>query len=120
MKILIVEDDPIMYKAINNILTTNGYNTASAKNGKEAFEKLDQENYDLVLTDLMMSYANGLEVISYIKSNPIKSHIKVIVVSSVGNEETISEAYKLGCDDFLKKTIMVRELLVRIDRLLKR
>jgi len=116
--ILVVEDDEIMLKAVKNILSKDGYNVILAKNGKEAFEKLENADYDLVLSDLMMPYANGLEVISRLKNDPAKRHIGIIIVSSVGNEETITEAFRLGADDYLKKPIMAGELLIRIRKLL--
>lgn len=116
--ILIIEDDDIMLKAIRNILTKSGYEVMTAKDGKEAFELLDNSDYDIVITDLMMPYANGLEVVSRLRSDSTKRHVSVIVVSSVGNEETITEAFRLGADDYLKKPIMAGELLIRIKKLL--
>jgi DNA-binding response OmpR family regulator len=116
--ILVIEDDDIMLKAIRNILRKDGHEVVTAKDGKEAFEKLDEEEYDVVITDLMMPYANGLEVVSRLRSNPLKRHVSIIVCSSVGNEETITEAFRLGADDYLKKPIMAGELMIRIRKLL--
>jgi DNA-binding response OmpR family regulator len=116
--ILVIEDDDIMLKAIRNILRKDGHEVVTAKDGKEAFEKLDEEEYDVVITDLMMPYANGLEVVSRLRSNPLKRHVGIIVCSSVGNEETITEAFRLGADDYLKKPIMAGELMIRIRKLL--
>jgi len=116
--ILIIEDDDIMLKAIRNILTKAGYNVITAKDGKEAFDKMENCEYDIVLTDLMMPYANGLEVVSRLRSDSTKRHVSIIVVSSVGNEETITEAFRLGADDYLKKPIMAGELLIRLRKLI--
>ena len=116
--ILVIEDDDIMLKAIRNILNKDGYSVITAKDGKEAFDKLDNAEYDVVVTDLMMPYANGLEVVSRLRSDSTKRNIGIIVVSSVGNEETITEAFRLGADDYLKKPIMAGELLIRIRKLL--
>jgi len=116
--ILVIEDDDIMLKAIRNILGKDGYNVITAKDGKEAFEKLEQGEYDVVVTDLMMPYANGLEVVSRLRSDETKRSVGIIVISSVGNEETITEAFRLGADDYLKKPIMAGELLIRIRKLL--
>lgn len=116
--ILIFEDDDIMLKAIRNILGKDGYNVLTAKDGKEAFDKMDNSEYDIVVTDLMMPYANGLEVVSRLRSDPARRHVGIIIVSSVGNEETITEAFRLGADDYLKKPIMAGELLIRIRKLL--
>lgn len=118
--ILIIEDDSIMLLAIRSILAKSGYNLITAKDGKEAFEKLDTENYDIVVTDLMMPYANGLEVVSKVRNDINKRHVSIIVCSSVGNEETITEAFRLGADDYLKKPIRAEELLARIKTLLER
>jgi DNA-binding response OmpR family regulator len=116
--ILVIEDDDIMLKAIRNILGKDGYNVITAKDGKEAFEKLEGSEYDVVVTDLMMPYANGLEVVSKLRSDEMKRNVGIIVISSVGNEETITEAFRLGADDYLKKPIMAGELLIRIRKLL--
>ena len=115
--ILVIEDDDIMLKAIRNILTKGGYNVVIAKDGKEAFEKLENSEYEVVITDLMMPYANGLEVVSKLRSDETKRNVGIIVISSVGNEETITEAFRLGADDYLKKPIMAGELLIRVRKL---
>ena len=116
--ILVVEDDDIMLKAIRNILNKDGFNVVTAKDGKEAFEMLENAEYDIVVTDLMLPYANGLEVVSRVRNDNTKRNVGIIVVSSVGNEETITEAFRLGADDYLKKPIMAGELLLRIRKLL--
>ncbi len=116
--ILVIEDDDIMLKAIRNILGKDGYVVITAKDGKEAFEKLENAEYDVVVTDLMMPYANGLEVVSRLRSDETKRNVGIIVISSVGNEDTITEAFRLGADDYLKKPIMAGELLIRIRKLL--
>src|SRR6185369_376726 len=108
----------IMLKAIRNILMNDGYDVITAKDGREAFDKLDNEEYDVVMTDLMMPYANGLEVVSKLRSDSSKRHIGIMLCSSIGNEETITEAYRLGADDFMKKPIMTGELMRRIKKLL--
>lgn len=115
--ILLVEDDEIMLKAIKNILSRDGHEVLTAKDGKEAFEKMENATYDIVISDLMMPYANGLEIVSRLRADINRRHVGIIVVSSVGNEETITEAFRLGADDYLKKPIMAGELLIRIRKL---
>ena len=121
-KILLIEDEDLMRKIVERILIKEGYQVDIASNGKEAYEKLDSNmfGYDLVITDIMMPYANGFEILSKIKTSEKGKDVPVIVVSSVGNEDMVMEGFKLGADDFLKKPIMAGELLIRINRLLSR
>ena len=119
-KILYIEDELVMQNIVGRILTREGYEVDVASNGKEAIQFLLEStiHYDLVITDIMMPYANGFEIISKIKNNNSQNKIPIIVISSVGNEDSILEAFKLGADDFLKKPIMAGELLIRVKRLI--
>lgn len=120
-KILHVEDDVIMLKAISRILEKNGYQVVSAKDGKQAFDILDtQKDFDIIITDIMLPYSNGLEIVAKTKSDSELRDIPIIIVSSVGNEETIREALRLGAEDFIKKPVMSSELLIKIKRLIDR
>lgn len=116
--ILVIDDDDIMLKAIKNILNKDGFNVLTAADGKEAFELLNEKQFDIVITDLMLPHANGLEVVSKLRHEQTNRTVGIIVVSSVGNEETITEAFRLGADDYLKKPIMAGELLMRIRKLI--
>ena len=117
LNVLIIEDDAVMLKAIDYILKKNGYNTIVARNGKEAFEIIDAGTFDLVVTDLMMPFNSGLEVISRVRNHSTGSNAGIIVISAMGQESTITEAFGLGADDYLIKPILVGELLSRINRL---
>ncbi len=119
-KILLVEDDEVMPKIIARILPEPEYQVDIAVNGKEAMQKLEENNYqyDLIITDIMMPYANGFEILSKVKSHDREKPIPVIIVSNAGNEDMIMEGFKLGVDDFLKKPIIPAELIIRVKRLL--
>lgn len=119
-KILLIEDDEIMPKVVARILPLPDYQLDHVSNGKEAFEKLEATDYDydLIITDIMMPYANGFEILSKVKSHEREKSIPVIIVSNAGNEDMIMEAFKLGADDFLKKPIIPAELIIRVKRLL--
>lgn len=115
-----IEDDEIMLKVTERILLKEGFKVIVAQNGKEALQKVEEKDYDMVITDLMMPYANGFEIISKIKGDSYGANIPIIIVSSLGNEDSIMEGFRLGVDDFLKKPIMAGELLIRVKRLLAR
>lgn len=117
-KILIVEDDNMTIGILKFILSKEGYELLIAKDGLNAIERIPEEMPDFVLTDIMLPLKSGLEVIQFIKEH--HSKIPVIALSLLGEEEsTVSEAFKLGVDDFITKPFSPTELLLRIKRLLK-
>ncbi|MBP9186887.1 MAG: response regulator, partial [Bacteroidia bacterium] len=69
-QILLIDDDELILKVINRILTKEGYDVKTATNGKDALEMLESQKFDLLITDIMMPYSNGYEVISKFKQHP--------------------------------------------------
>ena len=118
--ILVIEDDIVMCNMLQLILRKQGYIVSIAQNGQEAFSLLKQGHFDLIVTDLMLPFANGLEVISKLKTNGAQKNIPVIILSAVTDERTVREAFDLGADDYLKKPFAPSELVSRIHRLLTR
>src|SRR6187402_444250 len=116
LKILIAEDDVLMIKILEFILKKEGYQVTSCKDGLSAIQKIPQLIPDLIITDIMLPFRSGLEIIGYSKEN--FENIPVIVVSSLGEEEgTVIEAFNLGADDFVSKPFNPNELLLRVRRL---
>ena len=116
-KILIIEDDELIIKILKFILNKEGYQLSVVMDGLSAVEQIHSINPDMVITDLMLPYKSGLEVINFVKENFEKTPI--IVLSSLGEEEhSVSEAFKLGADDFIAKPFNPNELVLRVKRLL--
>ena len=116
-KILIVEDGELMIKILKFILNKEGYQLSIIKDGLSAIEQIPAINPDMVITDLLLPYKSGLEVIRFVKEKFKKTPI--IVLSSLGEEEhSVSEAFKLGADDFIAKPFNPNELILRVKRLL--
>jgi len=115
MKILLVEDNQLILKVIETKLKKEGYDVISCENGKEAIEKITNSLPDLVITDIMLPYNSGLEIVSFVKVG-LKKNIPVIVLSGMGQEKTIEEAFKLGADDYMTKPFSLYELSMRIKR----
>lgn len=118
MRILVVEDDEMILRTLEFRLKKDGYAISVARNGKEALEKLKHNSYNLVITDLMLPFVTGMEVLSHIKSN--LPDLPVIVLSGADEEGTIMDAFKLGADDFIAKPFSPGELTLRVKRLLIR
>ncbi|MEX6691133.1 response regulator transcription factor [Danxiaibacter flavus] len=119
MRILIAEDDPVMLRAIATRLTNDGYEIATVADGQEALKMFEEFNPDLIITDILMPYTSGLELIGVVKSNLLKK-IPILVLSAYGQENTVLEAFDLGADDFLTKPFNPLELSTRVKRLLKK
>lgn len=116
-KILIVDDDPIVLKSLQDLLTVRGYNTNTAIGGQEAICQLDQNIFDLVLLDLHMPYVNGHDVMEHIRTQ--KLNASVIVVSGETSFEAAKNACTQGAYDFLRKPYATDELILTINNALK-
>ena len=117
-KVLIVEDERLLLKTIAFKLSKDGYDIKTACDGKEAKEIIADFLPDLVVSDVMMPFVNGLELVKFIKEFKEKE-IKVILLTSLGQEDTVMKAFGLGADDFMTKPFSPTELALRITRLLK-
>lgn len=116
-KILIIEDDELIIKILTFILSKEGYQLSIIRDGLTAIEQIQIINPDMVITDLLLPYKSGLEIISYVKGNFNKK--PVIALSALGEQEnSVSEAFKLGADDFISKPFNPNELILRVKRLL--
>lgn len=118
MKILVVEDDEMILRTLEFRLKKDGYAVTAVKDGKEALEKLKSDTFHLVITDLMLPYVTGLEVLSYVKSN--LPELPVAILSGADEEGTIIDAFRIGADDFITKPFSPGELALRVKRLLIR
>lgn len=117
-RIFIVEDENMTVEILKFILSKEDYEFIISQDGLDAIERIPKELPDLVLTDIMLPMKSGLEVIKFIKDN--HPSIPVIALSLLGEEEkTVSDAFKLGVDDFIAKPFNPTELLLRIKRFLK-
>jgi DNA-binding response OmpR family regulator len=116
MKILVADDDPVMRRIIELRLKKDGHQVTIVADGREAMEHLaTNEIFDLIITDIMMPFSSGLEIVGKVKSNERKT--PVIVLSSMGQENIVLEAFNLGADDYITKPFSPNELSMRVKRL---
>ena len=108
MKILVCEDDEMVLKMVEFKLRKDGYEVQLAGDGKAALDQIRSFQPDLIITDIMMPYLTGLEIVHQVR----------IIVSSIGLEKTVLEAFQLGADDFITKPFSPNELSVRVKKLL--
>ena len=115
MKILVAEDEPIMQKTIALRLRKDGHEVILADNGREAMDQIDRQMPDLIITDIMMPYSSGLEIVGKVKA--LTNKVPVIVLSAMGQENVVLEAFNLGADDYITKPFSPNELSMRVKRL---
>jgi DNA-binding response OmpR family regulator len=117
MKILIAEDDEMMLRTMEFKLKREGFDVIACANGEEAINKIITESPDVIITDIMMPIITGLDIVRKVKSE-LNLNIPIIVLSAVGLEKTVLEAFELGADDFITKPFSPNELIVRVRRLM--
>lgn len=116
-KIVLAEDNSVLSLLLKFRLEKEGYKLFMALDGKQAIELIEEHNPELILTDIMMPFVSGLEVISHVR-NKLNKQTPIIVFSSSGQEEIVLKAFDLGANDFMSKPFSPHELVIRIKRLL--
>ncbi|MBL4938813.1 MAG: response regulator transcription factor [Lutibacter sp.] len=116
-RIVLAEDNSTLSLLLKFRLEKEGYEILIALDGKEAIEKIKQHKPDLILTDIMMPFVSGLEVVSFVR-NDLKIQTPIIVFSAAGQEEMVLKAFNLGANDFMGKPFSPNELVIRIKRIL--
>ena len=117
MKILLVEDDIMLNEMIWEYITSTGHLIKSEKNGKDALEVLEKEKFDLLILDINLPDIDGFTILE--KMHEQKRMIPTIYISALIDIEDISRAFDLGCFDYLKKPFHLKELTLRINKILK-
>jgi DNA-binding NtrC family response regulator len=102
-RILVVDDDPVVAKSINRVLTAKGFAVINAQSGEEALKKLKNETYDVVFTDIKMPGLSGIEVAERIKAS--QPWLPVVIVTGHGSRENQARADAVGVSDFLNKPL---------------
>ncbi len=117
LKILLIEDEPSMRLGIAYTLENAGYQVASVEHGQEGITLFEKQAFDLVITDLRLPGANGIEVLKAVKS--ISTDTGVILITAFAEVSTAVEAMREGAYDYISKPFEPDELLIVIERFIK-
>ena len=117
MKILLVEDDIMLNEMIAEYITSTGHIIKSVKTGTESLQILEKEKFDLLILDINLPDIDGFTILE--KMHEQKRMIPTIYISALIDIEDISRAFDLGCFDYLKKPFHLKELTLRINKILK-
>lgn len=118
MKILVADDDQLILKTLEHKLGKDGYEVIACKDGREAIEKISENKVDLIITDIMMPFASGLEILNSIRHSE-NADTPVVILSGLGQENVVLEGFNLGADDYIVKPFSPNELSVRVKRILE-
>ncbi len=115
-KIMVIDDENIVGKMIKATFERDGYSVETFLHAKPAFERLKEENFGVVITDLKMKDIDGMEVLRTIKKEAPGT--KVIMITAFASMDTSIEAFRKSADDFFAKPIKITELKDCVKRLL--
>lgn len=115
MKILLLEDEIMLNESIVEYLESLGHSIDSYFDGLKAFDSIKEKPYDLLILDINVPNMDGLTFLENI--HELKIHTPAIYISALVDIEDISRAYNLGCFDYLKKPFHLKELALRLDRI---
>ena len=123
-KILVVDDDPDDLKMISMILTPEGYQVVTAENGREALEKVESEDPDLIILDVMMPELDGFAACAKLKSSPEHKGIPVVLLTAVAKhiQETkypLDGVLRAEAEEYLEKPTKPEELLETVAKMLR-
>jgi DNA-binding response OmpR family regulator len=119
-KIVVADDDPIVLKFLEALLTDAGYAVTTAEDGEKALQRIRDGQPDLVIMDLVMPYHDGFEITRSLRQSPATRQLPIIILSMKDRESDVIRCFELGADDYIRKPFNALELLARIRKVLDR
>ena len=118
INILVVEDDVKLNYIVCSFLNDNDYNAISCKNAMEAFDRMQEENVNIIISDIMMPEMDGFEFSAIIRKQD--KHIPILFMTARDDITSKQKGYEIGIDDYLVKPIEMEELILHVSALLRR
>lgn len=117
--ILFIEDEPVLQKAVGEIVRKEGYEMVSALDGELGIKLAKEKKPDLILLDLILPKRDGFEVLNNLKSDEETKSIPIIVLTNLGEMENIEKAIELGATTYLiKSDYTLKEIIEKIKKTL--
>jgi DNA-binding response OmpR family regulator len=117
-RIVVVEDDSAIRRGVVDVLRASGYEVTEAADGAKGLEEAVRVGVDLLLLDLLLPRRDGLDVLADVRK--IRPTLPVIILTARGTEEDRVRGLKMGADDYVVKPFSARELLARVEAVLRR
>jgi two-component system, OmpR family, alkaline phosphatase synthesis response regulator PhoP len=119
-KILVVDDEKDILELIDYNLTKNGYRVKTVPSGEEALELIKENDYDLIILDLMLPGVDGFDICKIIKADKQKANIPIVMVTAKADEADKVAGLEIGADHYVTKPFSPRELLAIVKATLRR
>jgi len=116
MNIYILQEDLLVSKLLKKSMENDNHDVRLFTHAIEFYEAVEENNPDLVIIDLLVSYIAGYELISKIRKIP-NSYIKIVVLSKVNSQNAIQEAFSLGVDEYIITPFQINTVKARVNRL---
>lgn len=116
--ILVVEDDSDMQELFCTVLTDNSYRCVSAADGREALDVMEKEYIDLIVMDIMMPHMDGYTLTKALRD--ARYDLPILMVTAKDQFDDMQRGFRAGSDDYMIKPINVKELVLRVEALLRR
>ncbi|KRD10383.1 transcriptional regulator [Flavobacterium sp. Root901] len=117
MKIVLAEDNDILRRSLSFFLESKGFLVEQFADGKDALNAIQNNKYDLILTDINMPGASGMEITQHVRKG-LGLETPIIIFTSSGVEQTELDCFDMGANEFIAKPVSPPVLLVRINKLL--
>jgi DNA-binding response OmpR family regulator len=118
VRVVVIEDEPAIRRGVADALRTTGYEVAEAADGAQGLEEALRRGVDLVLLDLLLPKRDGLDVLAEVRK--VRPTLPVIILTARGAEDDRVRGLKMGADDYIVKPFSARELLARVEAVLRR
>jgi DNA-binding response OmpR family regulator len=120
LKVLVVEDEPLISEMITKSLKLEGYLVESASTGEEGLGKAKEVSPDLVLLDVLLPKMDGWEVLTRLRDDPKSKDLPIIMLTALADEKSKVQGLRGGADDYVTKPFSALELMARVEAVLKR
>lgn len=117
-KILLLEDDITLNDTIVDYLEENEFDVTSIYDGEEAYETIYEKSFDLLLLDVNVPSLNGFDLLKSLREQDIQT--PAIFITSLNSMDSFEKGFETGCDDYIRKPFELKELLIRVETILKR
>lgn len=118
LKILIAEDDVELRQLFQHVLSKNGYYVSGVSNGREALDALEQDYYDLIISDIMMPVMDGYELVRSLREEGTTTPVLMITAKDAFDD--MRQGFLMGSDDYMIKPVNINEMVLRVGALLRR